>query len=559
MGIKNNSRVPAPQDSLWKILWSEQKDLWVVIIYGVFAGILSLAVPIAVQTLVNTIGFGSMMQPIVVLTTLVLIILGFAGALRAMQSFVMEIIQQRIFARIAIDLAYRLPRVRIESFDSNQSIDLVNRFFDVLVVQKSAAIIILDGIAIILQTSLGMILLAFYHPYLLAFDFLLAAGMLFVIFPLGKEAISTSIDESISKYQVAAWLQELVRNPLTFRSTGGPEIALKRTDQLTAEYIHHRRDHFQILLRQIIGSVLVQVIASTLLLGLGGWLVIQRQLTLGQLVASELVVTLVVAGFTKFGKYLETYYDLVAAADKLDHLLNLPLEKQGGESLPHLSQQTEPASVRMRGVTFQYQKGVKSLSELNLEIKKGSRVGVLGSNGSGKSTLVSLVYGLREPEIGTIEIDGVDLREISLEKMRLHIGFVRGVEIFHGTIFENVSLQRPHVTLQDVREVLDSLGLLDYVTSLPEGLMTSMVGHPPLSAGQIQRLMIARAIVGKPRLLILDESLDSIDAESYPRVLDVLFNPAAPWTLILTTHNEAISSRCDEVYVLQGGKMRKLH
>jgi ABC-type bacteriocin/lantibiotic exporter with double-glycine peptidase domain len=549
------SRHISPQERLRQILWSEKQDLWVVVAYGVCAGLFTLVVPIAVQALVNTIGFGTMMQPILVLTFLVLSILGFAGLMRTMQSYVMEIIQQRIFARISMDLAFRLPRVRIEAYDLNQGTELVNRFFDVLIVQKSAAIIVLDGIAIGLQSILGMILLAFYHPYLLAFDFVLLLSMLFVVFVLGKKAIQTSIDESKAKYAVAAWLEELAKNPLAFKSYGGPEYALLRSDELTTRYVESRKKHFRILLRQIAGSFALQVLASALLLGLGGWLVIQRQLTLGQLVASELVVTTVVAGFAKFGKYLETYYDLIAAADKLGYLFDLPLERSTGEIPP---QPSRPSTVSLKGISFKHPSGIKSLSDVNLEIKAGSRIAILGDNGSGKSTLVSLLFGLRKPEGGLIEIDGMDLREVAIENLRPHVSFVRGIEIFHGTILENVRVNRPSIPLQDVRDTLDSLDLLGNIARLPDGLLTSLSGDQcPLSSGQMQRLMLARAIVGKPKLLIVDESLDNVDSESYKKVIEVLFQKNAPWTLILTTHNPDIPQYCDHVYLLEDGKLRE--
>jgi putative ABC transport system ATP-binding protein len=294
-------------------------------------------------------------------------------------------------------------------------------------------------------------------------------------------------------------------------------------------------------------------------------------LTLGQLVASELIVTTVVAGFAKFGKYLETYYDLVAAADKLGYLLDLPLEQSlGPEALSGLSTDPrydpcqdlkaskQPASVKLKGVTFQYHKQVQSLSEVDLEIKPGARVAILGDNGSGKSTLTSLIFGLRKPDRGRVEIDGIDLREVQIEKLRCQMAFVRGVEIFDGSILENVRMNRPEIQIKDVRDTLDQLGLLESITALPDGVFTRLSGsQSPLSAGQMQRLMLARAIVGKPRLLILDESLDNIDEGAHDKIIDVLFDHQAPWTLILTTHNIEIVSFCDQVYFLTKGKIRE--
>ena len=546
----------SPEGRLWRILMSEKKDIWVVIIYGICAGLFSLIVPVAIQSVVNTISFGSMLQPVFVLTFLVLVMLSFGAVMRTMQNFVMEIIQQRIFARIAMDLAYRIPRVRIDVYDDNQGAELVNRFFDVLIVQKSAAVIILDGIAILLQTLLGMVLLAFYHPYLLAFDCLLIISIGFVFFGLGKNAVKTSILESKAKYAVAAWLEELARNPFSFKSYGGSQYASYRCDELTATYLEARKTHFAILLRQIVGSTSIQVISSALLLALGGCLVIQRQLTLGQLVASELVVTSVVAGFAKFAKYLETYYDLVAAADKLGYLVDLPLESKAGETLS--ASHTAAASIQLKNVSFNYQNQKSSLQDIHLNIPSGSRVAILGNNGSGKSTLASVIFGLRRPTQGVVEIDGMDLRNVNLEELRADMSFIRGVEIFDATILENIRMKRPEITVEEVRATLESLDLLEGINALPEGMLTHLSGSQcPLSSGQMQRLMLARAIVGKPRLLILDESLDNIDDQAHDKVMSVLFDKKSPWTLLLTTHNLEVVSFCDHFYFLSGGKIQE--
>jgi ABC-type bacteriocin/lantibiotic exporter with double-glycine peptidase domain len=543
-----------PWGRLRAVLAPERGDLWVVLIYGVAVGVLSLVVPIAAQAIVNTAAFGTVLQPIVVLSLVVFGLLTVAGALRALQVVVAERLQQRLFARMAIDVAHRLPRARLEAYDTHRGPELVNRFLDVMTIQKSTALILLDGFALVLQAFIGMVLLALYSPVLLGFDVLLLAAMALVLFGLGRGAVRTSVAESYKKYEVVAWLEELARVPFVFKGPREAALALRRADEATQAYLEARQAHFRVLLRQVLGALAVQALVSALLLGVGGWLVARQQLTLGQLVAAELVVTPVVASFAKFGKHLETLYDLLAAVDKVGHLFDLPLERGGGEPLPSGER---PATLRLREVTFQYGEGsVSGVQGVNLEVAPGSRVALVGPHGAGKSTLVDLVLGLRAPTRGVVELDGVDLREVSLESLRAQAVLVRGIDLFDGSLVENVRVGRESISLHEVREALQAVRLLEDVLHLPHGLEEHLsAGQAPLSTGQSLRLVLARALVGRPRLLVLDETLDLLSPDVRAQVVDAVLAPGAPWTVVLTTHSAEVAARCDRVVRLEGGRL----
>ncbi len=549
---------PTPWQRLRAVLAPERGDLWVVLLYGIAVGVLSLVVPIAAQSLVNTAAFGTLLQPVVVLALVVFGMLVLAGGLRGLQVTVAERLQQRLFARMAIDVAHRLARTRQSAWDEHQGTELVNRFLDVMTIQKATALILLDGFALVLQAVIGMVLLALYSPFLLGFDVLLLAGMAFVIFGLGRGAVRTSVEESYRKYEVVAWLEELARVPVAFHGPHGAALALRRADDVTLAYLEARQSHFRVLLRQVLGSLALQALASALLLGLGGWLVVRQQLTLGQLVAAELVVTPVVSSFAKIGKYLESLYDLLAAVDKVGHLFDLPLEREGGEPLP--ANTARPASLRLQDVTLAATgPGRPVLEGVTLEVAAGSRVAVMGRHGAGKSLLTSLALGLRTPQQGAVELDGVDLREARLEEVRSQVALVRGIALFEGTLLDNVRGGREALSLHEVREALAAVRLLEEVAALPEGLQTRLSGgYLPLSTGQAQRLMLARALAGKPRLLVLDEALDSLDADVRTQVLDTVLAPGAPWTVLLTTHVPELAARCERVVRLEDGRLEEV-
>ncbi|MGE3508818.1 MAG: peptidase domain-containing ABC transporter [Vicinamibacterales bacterium] len=541
-----------PGARLRALLDREGQTLRVAIVYSVVIGLLSLVVPVAVQALVNNIAFGAALQPLVVLTLFVLVALGFSTAMNAFRAGAVEIIQRSLFARVATDVTHRLLRVRADAFDHYHGPELVNRFFDVVTVQKSASLLLIDGLSILMQTVIGMVLLAVYHPWLLAFDVLMIAAMLVIIFVLGRGAIDTAIKESKAKYALEGWLEQIAAHLVTFKSAGGTEYAVRRSHDLLESYLHYRGQHFTILLRQIIASFGLQALASAALLGIGGWLVIERQLTLGQLVASELVVTAMVSAFTKFGKQLEVFYDLAAAIDKLGDLVDLPLERQGGEAVLPTDR---PAAVTLREIDVRYEAERPALQLTACVIQPGERLGLSGPNGSGKSTLADVLYGLRLPTAGLVQIDGNDLRAIPLTQLRQHVALVRHVELFPGSIVDNVRLGREGVSLDQVTAALKAVGLLDELLGLPDGLDSQLHAHGrPLSNRQAGRLMIARAIVGRPRLLILDGALDQIDRQrERDELTALLFEPSAPWTLVCITERPDLLARCSRVVVLQDG------
>lgn len=552
----SEERSASPFRRLVRLVRLERDEVWTAVIYAICVGVVSLAAPIGVQALVSSVAFGGLLQPVLVLTLLVFVGLATAAVLRALQAIVVERIQQRVFARVTVDLAHRLPRVSMTELDQRHGPELVNRFFEVLGVQKGLAMLLVDGLGVALSTAVGMLLLAFYHPVLLAFDVVLIAVLTVLIFGMGRTAVATAIKESKQKYEVAAWLEEMVRHPATFKTAGGPAFAASRAEDLVRGYLTARAKHFKIVFRQTAGALALQAVASAGLLAVGGWLVIGGKLTLGQLVAAELVVALVVAGFAKLGKYLETYYDLLAAVDKLGNLVDLQLEPTKAGTLPRID---GGAHLRLTRVGFGYGPDATLLSDVSVEIRSGRRVGIVGVNGAGKSTLVDLVYGLRTPARGCIAIDGVDTRELHVESLREHVALVRGSEIFEGTIFDNIRVGRPDVSLEQVRRALAAVGLLDDIDALRDGVMTRLsTGAPELSFGQARRIAIARAIAGRPRLLVLDESLDGLDEDARNRVWSTLFDRSAPWTLVVTTHDRLALRSCDEVFVLDGGSLRPL-
>ena len=536
---------PPPLSRLLKLFQQDRNDLWVIVIFSLGTGIFSLATPIAVEAIVSTVQGGTqvLMQPVIALSLVLLVFLGLAAILRVFQAVVVEYLQQRIFVKVSIDLANRIPQVRLGDLDKAHAPELVNRFFDVLTVQKASAVLLLDGISVVLQTAIGLMVLAFFNPYLLGFDIVLIGAIAFIIFVLGRGAIRTSIKESYAKYHVASWLEEMARHPLAFKMGGGRSFALHRANELAGKYVKARKAHFKILFRQVLFAVTLQAVASAALFGLGGWLVINRGLTLGQLVAAELILTMVVGSFIKLGKSLESYYDLMAAMDKLGHLIDLPLETTVGEQLPHTN---KPMAVLVENVSFHHKGSERVLiRNMSFEVQPGETIALVGPHGSGKSSFLDILYGIHLPTTGRIDFDGRDVRSLHPESIRAQVSTIKGLEVFEGSLLENIRLGR-RISNEDIRSALKAVDFYDEVMGFPDGLNTELsTGGSPLSVGQIRRLMMTRAIVGRPRLLLIDEAFEDLNEEIRGPIIDYFIDPKQPWTLILVTHNRDVANRCD--------------
>lgn len=544
----------SPWSRLLQMIAEDRKDLVVLLIYTLLNGLLMLAVPLAAQSLVNTIAAGIFLQPLVVLSLLLLGGLIFAGILRLMQMALVEIIQQRLFTRIALRLAYRLPRIRLDALRNEYVPELANRFFDVLTIQKTGAKLLLDGPSAVLQILVGLVLLAFYSPVLLAFDVLLILGIVSVFWGLGFGGLKTSIQESYQKYDVAGWLEEIGRCHISFKIAGLPEHTVQQANRIVIRYLEARKLHFNVLFRQAAGIYLLYALASAGILAVGGWLVINRQLTLGQLVAAEIVVLSVLAALEKLMRQIEPFYDLLTGIEKIGHVTDLPLEREEGGPLPELP---GGASVFCRDVQFAYPGMSPVLLNFNLSIESGSRIALVGTSGAGKSTIASLLCGLQEPTRGLVEINGINIADVDLPVLRRSVAWA-GIthEVFDGTLEENITLGRSWIAPHDLRWALDVTRLSDDVAQMPDGRKTMLASEGRnLSLGQRQRLMIARAIVDRPQLLILDETFSAIDIETRNHILRFILDKNQPWTVIFISHLPEIIQRAETVYMLHQGRV----
>lgn len=525
----------SPLKRFTNLLKPESRDINTIIIFSVVTGLLSLTTPLAVEAIVNTIAFGRYLQPLIVLSLIVFTFLAFRAGLNILMTVVTEIIQRKLFVRTVEDLAYRLTRVPLSTWKKYHGPELVNRFFDIVNVQKITSKLLLDSLMLGLQTVIGLSVLAFYHPFLLGYDIGLLAMMTVVLYVIGRGAIGTAKDESQSKYETAAWLQEIVRHPSTFKYNGGLGYAINRADELAAQYINRRQSHFRILIRQISFAMLMQVVAATILLALGGYLVIEGQMTLGQLVAAELIVAVILGSFAKLGKDLESFYDLMASVDKLGKLFDLPVEP-----IEKLQLARRPGAYDLKLVDMQLTS--RAPGGVDIDFKAGTTYAVYGASELQRGHLVEVMVGQSKPSSGHVLLDEFRVDAIGAESLQEKISLIREIELFEGTVDENLRMGRACVGSAEINDVVSRLGFRTTLAKLPEGLATpiKICGYP-LSQGEAIRLVLTRALIAKPAVLFIDGLLDRLSDDDTEDVLQRLSSFRDDTTIIVATGRRAIA------------------
>ncbi len=532
-----------------KLVTLSREALRVIFIYSLAIAILSLVIPISVQTLINVVSFGTLLQPIIVLSIVLLVVLAIIASIRVAQSIVVESIQQHLFTKLGLEIADFLPKIKMSHYESHRANELVNHFFEIQTIQKALATLLITGIEIVLVAIFSMILIAFYHPLLLLFDVVLVAAIFLSLWLPWRNALQYSIKECAAKHDVAAWLQDIVRNIFLFKMQSHGQYALAVIDDKISHYLRARKKHFASIIRHIASMNAIYVLGNAVLLGIGGYLVIREQLTLGQLVASELIINALLYSVVRFSYYMEDLYDLMASCAKITTLLNVPKETEPSFNEQQLSTYETPPAFTASGITFIANDQRVVFKDLAFTISSNEKVCVIGDKNSGKSTLIDLLLGFAPCNNGTLKINNIPIKDYAVLQLRNHASLVRHVELFSGTVYENIVMQRKDISTDDVYWLLEKFKLNKMIEAFPEGLATQITGtHVTKPTVALIKLALIRAVITKPTLLIVDGLLDRLAQDDQKRFLDYFIDYSG--TVILTTQSQYVANHFDKIIKL---------
>lgn len=538
----------SPVIRFWRYIQSEKKHIWHIYIYAVIVGLIGLSLPLGIQAVIQMISGGILYDTALLIIILVLIGVAITGALQVMQIYMVEILQRRLFAKATFEFSHRLPRIKADELVGSYAPEVVNRFFDVVILQKGISKILIDLTSAVLQVLFGLILLAFYHPSFIMFDLVFITAAFIVFRFTGKKGLETSIKESSYKYKMAAWLQEIARNQKGFKMSGSnSNFVTEKTDEYTVKYLTARKTHFKVLVTQYINILVfkISIIAATLFLG--SLLVVDRQINLGQFVATELIIVLILGAIEKIIISVDTVYDSFTATDKISKISDYNFEKEGNiEAADYITD---------KGITIEFKKvGYKKiLTATNLTIAPGSTVVLAGQNSYATEAVLNIICGIYQDYTGLAEINGISIKELALAGYRKNIAHnLAGDCLFEGSILENITMGGTDVAEIEVVKTLTALGVYDTVALMPQGIHTKLLpGGIGLPDELAIKVAMARSILRKPKLWIVDEQ-HFAHAQACRKLVGGALTQA---TMLVLSNNATTHAVADNIYLFNNGSL----
>lgn len=548
----------SPLQRFLRLLQSDKKEVRQIYAFAIFSGLISLTLPLGIQSIINLIQAGRMSTSWVILLIVVIIGVILTGLFQYIQMRIIENLQQKLFTRAAFEFAFRIPRIRLEAIYRQYAPELMNRFFDTLSVQKGLSKILIDFSTAAIYIIFGLIVLSFYHPVFIVFSFALIL-LVYLIFRLtARKGLETSMRESKYKYRVAKWLEEIAHTKDSFKLSGNPDFVLKQTDDETGGYLEARESHFHILRIQYLLLICFRVLVVSGLLIIGGLLVLNNKMNIGQFVAAEIIILLITSSVEKLILSLENIYDVFTALEKMGQVTDLELETDKGESYDILNANNKSAHIEIKDLEFAYPDYPRNIiDKLNIQFSRGEKVCIIGGNGSGKSTLLYLIAGLYQVQSGSICYNGLPMGNYNLASLRQAIGNgLSQARIFEGTLLENITLGRENIGSDMIMEAIQNCGLANFLKDQPQGLNSKLGAQGQhLSKSTIQKILLARAIVNNPCLLLLENGLEYLEANERLKITQYLTAPERPWTLLAVSSDTMMASHCQRVVAMKNGTL----
>jgi ABC-type bacteriocin/lantibiotic exporter with double-glycine peptidase domain len=545
-----------PLKRFYNLLELDKKDVSQIFFYAIFAGLISLSLPLGIQAIINFIQSGRVSASWIVLIILVVFGVALVGILSLMQLRITENLQQKIFVRSSFEFAARLPKIKSEQLYNFYPPELANRFFDTMTIQKGTSKLLIDFSAALLQIVFGIILLSLYHPYFIIFGILLLFLLYFIFKFSYKSGLETSMKESKFKYKVASWLQEIARNNSSFRNELNYDFALEKNNLIVSDYLNYREKHFNVIKKQFSQLIVFKIIITASLLSIGGFLVLTQQMNIGQFVAAEIIILLVINSVEKIILGLETFYDVLTSVEKIGQVTDLELEENTNSKeetcYSNIVLETEK-------IKFKFPDSENEvLNTINLKIEQGEKIIIEGENGSGKTTLIRLLSGLLQPTSGTFFINDDTFRKINLKQYRSQIGsIIHGETPFEGTILENITFNDSTIPFENLKWAIDGVQLSSFVKSLEGGLDSKIYPEgKQLSSSNAQKILLVRSIIHRPKVLFYEDPTDSMDEKVANEIIDFITSEKNKWTIIVSSKNPYWKTKCSRKIIMQNGSIQ---
>ena len=547
------SATNSPVARILNLVKLERKEISAIYFYAILNGLIQLSLPLGIQAIIGFVLGASMRASLVVLIILVVVGVLAAGLMQVNQMKIIEKIQQKLFVRYSFAFARHIPQLDLKKTDAVYLPELVNRFFDIPVLQKSLSKILLDIPAASIQILFGLILLSFYHPVFILFGFILLILLWLIIRYTGRSGLQSSLAESSYKYSVAGWLEEMARVIKSVKLARTSELHLRKTDERVTNYLDARNSHFRILLFQYHILVIFKTLITAAMLIVGTLLLVNQQLNVGQFIAGEIVILLVLNSVEKLIMNLGTVYDTLTSVEKIAKLTDKPAEANGSLVLPP---DAGGLKLEMKDLSFSYDDETDVLQHISLVINKGEKVCIRGNDSSGKSTLLRLMAGAYPDFKGAFLVNDVPLGNYDLSSIRSQTGILLSQqEIFQGTLWENITLGNENITLEEVTRLTAITGLNNFIATLKNGYDTQLDPFGKrLPRSVVHKILLVRALAGKPSLLLLEEPFLAVEGNNREQLMQLL-QTMTGCTVVVVGNDPDLATRCQRLITLDKGRI----
>lgn len=528
-----------------QVLFPDRKDVVAMYIFALFAGLVQLSLPLGIQSIINFVMAGTFSTSIAVLIGLVVFGVFIAGLLQVRQLQLLEKVKQKIFVRYSLEYSDRIPKLNIEKLDGEYLPELTNRYFDTVSLQKSMDKLLIDLPGAIIQVTLGLLLLAFYHPIFIGFGLFLMVTVASIIRFTSPQGLRTALKASSYKYKMAAWLQEIARSIKSFKYTKGTSLHMNKSDEVAGKYLESRTGHFRILLTQFWSLISFRIVITAAMLIIGAYLLVNQQINVGQFIAADIVIIAIIASIEKVITNLDSIYDALVSVEKLNAIAGADLEESGTVKL---APEKEGVDISFKNVHFSYENSDQVLRGVNLDIQKQQIVQLKGASGSGKSTVLRLLTGAFSNFTGDILLNGVPLSNYSVESLRAQTGILLSVQdIFEGSLWDNITMGNKSVTLEQVSKLAELCGLQQFISTSRNGYDSQLlpVGNK-LSRNVRKNILLMRALLGPSRLLLLEEPFEHLQ-EPYRTNMINYIRQEKNATIVIASEDERLAPHCDKI------------
>ena len=539
---------------VWNLLTPDRIEIRNIYIFAIFSGIISLGLPLGIQMIINFIQLGQLSASWFLLVGLVVAAIGFSGVMNILQLRITENLQQRIFTRSAFEFAYRIPKIKLEALRDFYHPEINARFFDTLTIQKAISKLLIDFMAASLQIVFGLGLLAFYHSFFIFFG----VGLLFLLYIIirltSKGGYKTSLKESSQKYKVVNWLNEINIARSSVRNAG-TNFHLTVVDEKLQGYINARKTHFRILVQQYGYLILFKILIALCLLIVGGLLVVNQEMNIGQFVASEIIIVLVLSSVEKIILNLDLVYDVLTSIEKIGQVTDLPIEERKGSQLFVHSE--KGVHVEVKGLSFQMEEtNISALNHFSFIAMPGQKISIVSDSSLSSKSFFLILLGHLNKYSGSIFLDNQPLDNLDQNEMLKSTGAVLAEDkLIFGSIKENILFGRTDFQLVDIIEICRQLDIDKSIEQLKDKYETLINPDYLVIPYDVERkILLARVMLTKPKLMLLENLSSGMNNKQLESLLTTI-NSIQDCTLLIASQNPKIHRISDVIIEIENGQI----